>query len=70
MQDFLSFVADIFQVEAASLSLQTAFQGIPEWDSLMHLRLVMELEARYSLDIPLEIIPELLTLQAFYNLIP
>lgn len=42
-KDFLSFVAGIFEVPAESLSLETAYESIPQWDSVMQLRLVLEL---------------------------
>ena len=44
---------------------ETAYGAIPEWDSVMHLRLVMETEARYGSSIPLEAIPRLARLADF-----
>ena len=69
MQDFLSFVANLFVVDPQEISLQTAYQSIPQLNSMMQLRLVMEIEAAYDVEIPLEIIPDLLTLEQFYQLI-
>ncbi len=43
----------------------TGYGTIPEWDSVMHLRLVMETEAKYGVSVPLEKIPELKTLADF-----
>ena len=63
--DFLLFAADLFGVAPDSLSAETAFGSIPEWDSVMHLRLVMETEARYGTSIPLEMVPNLKTLADF-----
>ena len=68
MQDFLSFVAEVFRVEVESLSLATVY-GTPPWDSVMQLRLVMEIEECYGIDIPLEQVAELKTLESFYRLI-
>lgn len=51
---FLEFVAELFGVPAASLSLATAYGSIPQWDSVRHLRLVMEIEAAYGVSIPLD----------------
>ena len=50
--EFLSFAADVFGVPAASLSLETVYGSIPEWDSLAQLRLVTEVAARYGVEIP------------------
>ena len=63
--DFLLFAADVFGVPPGSLTAETAFGVLPEWDSVMHLRLVMETEARYGSSIPLEVVPTLLTLADF-----
>ena len=67
--EFLDFVASVFRTDRALLSLATAYGSLPAWDSVMHLRLVMEIEDRYHADIPMETVPELKTLGAFYELI-
>ena len=63
--DFIVFAASVLGVPAERLSPGTACGDIPEWDSVMHLRLVMEAEARYGVSIPLESIPALHTLADF-----
>ena len=63
--DFIVFAASVLGVPAERLSPGTACGDIPEWDSVMHLRLVMEAEARYGVSIPLEAIPTLHTLADF-----
>ena len=65
MEEFLSFAATVLGVPREALSLGMACGDIPEWDSVMHLRLVMETEARYGVSIPLETIPSLRTLADF-----
>ena len=67
-RDFLEFVAGILNVPVGELSLETAYQSIPQWDSVMHLRLVMEFEQRYGIEIPIEQVPELKTLRDFTTL--
>ncbi len=66
-RDFLSFVANLFEVLPESLSLETAYESIPQWDSVMHLRLMMEVGAAYRVDIPLDEIPNLKTLGVIYS---
>lgn len=63
--DFLCFAADVLGVTPGSLTAETAYASIPEWDSVMHLRLVMETEAHYGKAIPLEQVAELKTLADF-----
>ena len=63
--DFIAFASSVLGVSPEKLSPDTACGDIPEWDSVMHLRLVMETEARYGVSIPLEEIPALRTLADF-----
>ena len=67
--DFIAFAASVLGVSPDRLSPETACGDIPEWDSVMHLRLVMEAEARYGVSIPLEAIPSLRTLADFVRVI-
>ena len=68
--DFLQFASRVLGVPVAALSMGTAYGTIPEWDSVMHLRLVMEFEAAYGVSIPIEAVPELKTLGDFHGRIP
>jgi len=62
---FLSFAAGVLGVERAVLSGATAYESIPQWDSVNHLRLVMEAEKRFGTSYPIETIPGLKTLDDF-----
>ena len=64
-QAFFELAADVFGVGAEALSPETAFGSIEGWDSVNHLRLVMETEAKFGKPIPLEAVPELRTLADF-----
>ena len=65
MDAFLDFAADLLEVPRDTLTPATAYGSIPAWDSVMHLRLVMETEARFGVPIPLEAVPNLRTLADF-----
>ena len=65
MDDFLFFAAEVLGVPPGTLTPETAYGSLPAWDSIMHLRLVMETEARYGSSIPLEVVPALRTLADF-----
>lgn len=67
MEQFLTWVSGIFDVEASQLSLETAYESMPQWDSMMQLRLVMEMEEEYDIEIPMEKIPQMKTLGDFYE---
>lgn len=66
-KSFLAFVAGIFEVPAESLSLDTAYESIPVWDSVMQLRLTLEIGAEYNIDIPVDEIADIKTLAGFYK---
>ena len=67
MQDFLAFVAGGMQVDPAEISGETRFKEYKKWDSLMHMRLVMEIEEEYDVEIPIEDVPNIKTLNDFYR---
>ena len=62
MEEFLSFIADILEVDKNTLTLET-------WDSLMQLRLLGEIEAKYGVMIPMEQISTIKKLNDFYQYI-
>lgn len=67
MEQFLQFVANIFDVPVSELSPETQYNSIPQWDSVMQLRLVMEIESEYGVSIPIDAVADLDTLQKFYD---
>ena len=69
LQKFLEFAAGVMDVGVDEISLDTAYKEFPPWDSIMFLRLVMELEEEYGLSIPMERFGEFGTLGDFYEAI-
>ena len=69
MQDFINFIAGVMEVDADTLTEDTAYGTIEKWDSLMHMRLVMEIEEEYDVEIPIDEIPNIKTLKDFYKYI-
>ena len=62
---FLAHAARVLKVDRARLSGSTAYQSIPEWDSVAHLKLAMETEHFFGISYPIERIPNLITLDHF-----
>ena len=62
---FIAFAAEVFGVDRRELSGNTKRGEIAAWDSVNHLRLVMEAERRFGVSYPLEAIPELCTIDDF-----
>lgn len=69
MKELLTFIASILKVPADSLSSATEYGGIPQWTSIMHLRLVMEIEEEYGVEIPMDEIPAIKTIGDFFKYI-
>ena len=66
-KDFLAFVAGVLDVAPESISLDTAYESIPEWDSVMQLRLTLEISSEYDVEIPVDEIADIKTLGGFYK---
>ena len=67
MEDFLIFIASILGIQPSELSENTSYGSIDQWDSLMHIRLVSEIEDKYDVDIPMEEIAKIRSLKDFYK---
>lgn len=66
-EEFFALAARIFGMDRASIDGATAYESIPGWDSVNHLRLVMETEREFGVKYPLERIPSLMTLNDFLS---
>lgn len=62
-QKFLDFVAEIMEVD--EVSMDTPYKE-GNWDSMMMLTLIMELEAEYGVSIPMESLGDVKTLADMY----
>lgn len=68
-EKFLDFVADVMNVDVSEISMNTVYKEYSEWDSLMMLNLIMEIEEEYQVCIPLERVGEIRTLKNMYDMI-
>lgn len=64
-EEFFCLAAKVFGVSREKLSPTLKYGEIPEWDSVNHLRLVMETEKVFGVKYPLEKIPFLSSLADF-----
>lgn len=69
MQEFINFIAEVLEMDPSELTPDTAYGSIEKWDSLMHMRMVMEIEEEYDVEIPIDEVPEIKTLRDFYKYI-
>lgn len=66
-KDFLKFVAGVFNVPVETLSLETTYGSVPEWDSMAQLRLVMAIAAEYKVEIPFADVVNVTSLWEFWR---
>lgn len=64
--EFFELASRIFATSRAELNDESAYGSIAGWDSVNHLRLVMEAERRFGMRYPLERIASLRTLADFF----
>lgn len=69
MNSFLEFVANVFDDDVKNMNLDLKYGEYAKWDSLSHLKLIMEVEEEYGIDIPFDQIAEIRTLRDLYSLI-
>lgn len=69
MKDFINFIASVMEVDPSELNEDTAYGQYDKWDSLMHMRMVMEIEEEYNTEIPIDEVPNIKTLKDFYKYI-
>lgn len=67
MEDFLKFIAKVMEVDYSELTEDTTYGEFERWDSLMHLRMIMELEEEYGVEVPIDKIPKIKTLKELYE---
>lgn len=65
--DFLSFVAGVLEVPGNRLTMDVGQSDIPEWDSMSHLRLIMEVQGEYGVQIPLVDFKRIRTVRDLYE---
>lgn len=65
---FLEFVADVMEIEADEISMETEYKVFEKWDSLMMMNLLMEVEDEYEVSIPLESAGKIKTLKDLFDL--
>lgn len=69
MNELIKLFSEVLDVSEEELSLETKREDCEKWDSLVHLRIVMEVESRFGIQIPFEKIPELNSIKDFSNFV-
>jgi acyl carrier protein len=67
MEDFIIFIASVLKVNPLILSPKTAYGSLAQWNSIMHLRLIMEIEDKYNVEIPIDKVPSSKSIEQLYS---
>lgn len=54
-------MAQVFRIDAGSITPDTSPETVANWDSLKHMQLIMALEDEFGIEFPDESIPEMLS---------
>ena len=65
--DFLAFVAGVLDVPVNEITMDSRQSDVPQWDSMGHLRLIMEVQGEYGVQIPLVDFKVIKTVRDLYS---
>lgn len=57
-------IAEFFNQPEDNISLSTSNNDIEEWDSLEHIKLILEIEEKFNVKFPLDVIPNMVNIKA------
>ncbi len=69
LREAVVIISDLFGVDAAALSFETTRASIPEWDSLQHMNLVLDVERHFQIRLAEEQIASILCVRDLVNAI-
>ncbi len=68
-KEFLEFIANVMNIDINKISLDTSYGECEVWDSVMFLTMILEIEEKYHVQIPIEKAIELKSLKEIYQFI-
>lgn len=60
-------LAEFFNKELEEITMDSSNENIEEWDSLEHIKLILELEEQYNVKFPLDILPQLTSVKSIQS---
>ena len=52
--ELIEVLADVLEIESGTLTKETSRENLEEWDSLVHLQMIAEVEEHFNIKIPFE----------------
>ncbi len=69
MGEFLVWMDSVLGVNQGTVTIDSKAEDIEKWDSLMHLRIIMETEEKYGVEIPMDQINEIKSVRDLWSYI-
>ncbi len=63
----IMIIAKHFNLKQKDINLSTSKDLIEEWDSLEHIKLILEIEEEFKIKFPLDIVPYITSVKAIQN---
>jgi acyl carrier protein len=58
-KDIIEFIASILEINPEIITPESRYGELENWDSLMHLRIIAELEEKYGINVPMDDVPNI-----------
>ena len=69
MKELINLIAGVLSVSPEDLNEKSGCGTVEQWDSLMQIRIVMEIEEAYGISIPIDELKNIKTIKNFYHYI-
>ena len=66
-QELLNYIAALLEVNYDQINEDSEYGKLKNWDSLMHIRIIAELEEKYNINIPIDEVPNIKKIKHFYK---
>jgi len=66
-KELLTFIAGLLELSIDEINENSEYGQLRNWDSLMHIRIIAELEEKYSINIPIDEVPYIKKIKDFYK---
>lgn len=66
-QDLISFIASVLELNYDEINENSQYGQLKNWDSLMHIRIIAELEEKYNINIPIDEVPNIKKIKDFFK---
>lgn len=67
MEEFTEFIAQVLGVPKEKITSDTLQGDVDEWDSLAHFKLVIQIEGKYGVKIPVNKVSSIKSVADFYE---